>query len=296
MKHQLFTFALFIVTVLSCTASGNQSEPVISISDTLHIATFNVRIRTTSDIGIRSWQNRKPLVVSLIQRNLFDVFGVQELVDIEQENELTKALPSYAVFSKGRDNTAGTRGERLAIFYLKDRYRRIQEGFFFLSETPDKASKGWDASLNRICQWLQLQDKITGMIFFVFNTHFDHIGKESRAMSAQLVSEKIKEIAAHNPVFLLGDFNASPYETKVYNTLTQSLFDTRSVSKQVTEPSVGTFNGWNTQVESFAENVRIDYIFTSEKRVEEYQVINDKYAENAYPSDHFPVMIRYKAR
>ncbi len=296
MKQKLILLALLVAVGVGCTASGNRFEPVISLSDTLQIATFNVRIRTTSDKGVRSWQHRKPLVAALVQRNLFDVFGVQELIDHEQEKDLSAALPSYAVFSTGRDNTAGTTGERLALFYLKDRYRRLQDGFFFLSDTPDKASKGWDAALNRICQWVELQDKITGLRFFVFNTHFDHIGKEARAQSARLVAARVKAIAGDRPVFLLGDFNAAPSEKKVYNELTQALHDARTIATRIVEPSVGTFNGWNTQVDSFSEDVRIDYIFTSENKVEEYTVITGKSTGNAYPSDHFPVMIRYKAR
>lgn len=282
---------------MGCTAGGYTFDPVVSVSDTITIATFNVRIRTGSDKGERSWLERKPHVAALIHRYRFDIFGVQELIDSEQEKELSTMLSSYTVFSKGRDNTEGTTGERLAIYYLKDRYARLQEGYFFLSPTPSVASKGWDAALNRMCQWVELLDQRTNLRFFVFNTHFDHVGKEARAQSALLITQKIKTIAGTSPVVLLGDFNASPLETRVYSELTSYLQDSRSVARRNQESSTGTFNGWNSETDEFSDNVRIDYIFTSLKnKVLEYNVINDKYQAGAYPSDHFPVLIRLLAR
>lgn len=297
MYRKLIIVPFLLAIVVGCTATGFSFDPVVSRSDTLTIATFNVRIRTDSDKGVRSWQQRRNHVAALIHRNSFDVVGVQELIDEDQEKELTTRMASYSVYSKGRDNTEGTKGERLAIYYLKDRYKCLQEGYFFLSETPDIASKGWDAALNRICQWVELQDKVTDKRFFVFNTHFDHVGKVARANSAHLITEKIKLIAGDKKVLLLGDFNASPADTSVYTVLSSALFDSRRVAISKTEPSIGTFNGWNTGVSNFAENVRIDYVFTSfDDSIIEYRVINDTYSEGAYPSDHFPVMIRLKAR
>jgi len=282
----------FLTLLFSCKAEINPESIFYSTSDTLRVATFNVRIRTTSDKGAKSWANRKTQVAQIINSYQFDVFGAQELVDKAQEQELSRLLPSFASVSYGRDNQSGSSGERLAIYFNQHRFTLKQDGFFFLSETPDQVSKGWDAALNRICQWVLLHDKITKRDFYFFNTHFDHIGRQARAGSAALIINKIAKIAANVPVICVGDFNASPNETAVYQTMTNTLSDTRNKAG-IVEGTPGTFNGWNLTSATFNDNVRIDYVFTSVGiGVYEYRVINDQFTTDTYPSDHFPVFTR----
>jgi len=287
-------FLLAILFDISLYLTGTERDSFVQTSDSLIIATFNVRIRTSSDVGVRSWEMRRLPVANLIEKWEFDIFGVQELIDQQQENDLSALLTDFEVYSKGRDNTSGTEGERIAIYYRKDRFLALEMGYFFLSETPEVASKGWDAALNRMCNWVLLKDQKSGFVFYVFNTHFDHVGIAARAGSAQLVVSKMRQIAGNQPVFCLGDFNAGPSEVKVYETLTNYLNDSRSIANTIVEESAGTFNGWNIAAFSFPGNVRIDYIFTSLKNIMEYKVITDRYLPDAYPSDHFPVMIKVR--
>lgn len=288
MNLKLLLFAL----LLPCCLSAFENLPGSSQNDTLNVATYNVRIRTSGDTHERSWDNRKPHIAGLIRNHQFDIIGVQELIDNQQEQELSSLLTGYAVFSTGRDNTQATEGERIAIYYLKHRFTVIDQGYFFLSETPDKASKGWDAALNRMCNWLYLKDNISGKKVYIFNTHFDHIGKEAREGSAKLLIEKIHQIAGDAPVICMGDFNANPSEIRVYQTMTSKLYDSRTVAQSASEKSIGTFNGWKHQTPSLEENLRIDYIFTNFKKIACYGVINDFYQPGAYPSDHFPVFVK----
>jgi endonuclease/exonuclease/phosphatase family metal-dependent hydrolase len=171
----------------------------------------------------------------------------------------------------------------------------IDQGFFFLSETPDIASKGWDANLNRICMWGKFKDKKNKKTFFVFNTHFDHIGVIARENSAALVTEKIKLLAGKYPVFCLGDFNASSAETKFYEHMTTFLKDSKTESIQISG-STGTFNGWDNITTNFPSEVLIDYIFVRKVKVKKYQVITDTTVKKTYPSDHLPVVITCKIK
>ena len=67
------------------------------------------------------------------------------------------------------ENIGKEAGEHSAIFYRKDRFTLIKNGDFWLSETPDQPSKGWDATCcNRICSWVQLTDNATGKNFYFF--------------------------------------------------------------------------------------------------------------------------------
>lgn len=286
-KKLIIVITLFM-GIFSVGMVGAQTKPR---AKNLNAATFNIRIETTYDTGARSWENRKSQVVQLINNHKFDVFGVQEIVNYDQENDLKKLLTAYSFVSKGRDNNEGTAGERLAIFYNKQRFAILDSGFFFLSETPDKMSKGWDAALNRICMWIKLKDKVTRKSFYFFNTHFDHVGTMARAQSAKLIVAKINEIAGRSTVFCVGDFNASPAETNILTTISTALSDSRLLSKATPTGTLGTFNGWEINAPDFGEKVRIDYIFSRKIKVLSYAVLNDKFVPETFPSDHFPVVI-----
>jgi len=284
-----FFLGIFVLLLFGCQSGINANSFFSSTSDTLRIATFNVRIRTNADKNERAWVRRKDHVAELINSYRMDIVGAQELIDISQHKDLQKRLPNHASFTKGRDDTEGNTGERLSIFFHRERFHMLDSGFFFLSETPEIASRGWDAALNRICQWVYLHDNITKRRFYVFNTHFDHQGIRARARSSELVVSKIRDIAGDNAVFIIGDINASPFERDVYDVFRASFRDAKKISPVVTGPA-GTFNGWRVWDTNFGENLRIDYIFVSKGiAVAEYHVINKQFVPETFPSDHFPV-------
>ena len=289
MTHlRLLFFSLFL------SLSWLVFDGVAQASDTLRVATFNVRVDT--DTGNRAWENRKQHVADIIE-NLyqFDIFGVQELSHTTQLNELMAYLSdTYNVFSKGIGNTAGTSGTRNAIIYRKDRLTLLQSGGFFLSATPDVASIGWDAKLNRGCVWAKMLDNATNKQFYFFSAHFDHVGDEARRQSAKLIIAKIAEIMGTEdlPVFFVGDLNTQPDKIPISNILNGGLLDSRTLplAKNVFG-TIGTTNGWNKPLSELKN--RIDFIFVNEKAdVHAYYTINKKYYTDAYPSDHFPVMIK----
>jgi endonuclease/exonuclease/phosphatase family metal-dependent hydrolase len=286
----IFISLIFLLIAPSC--KGEVFPVKASVSDTLRIATYNIRIKIAADTDEKSWSARKAHVAGLIHAQSWDVFGMQEIINHVQENDLREMLPGYEIFSKGRDDDEGKTGERLAIFFHKQRFEMMESGFFFLSETPEIASKGWDAALNRICLWVKLKDKILNREFYFYNAHFDHMGIEARAQSASLIMSKIQKINAEIPVFFVGDLNASPYETTVYQKITPFLYDSKKSAEIVMPGSEGTFNNWGTGT-SYPENLRIDYVFTRGITVLSYQVIQKRFTENGvYPSDHFPVEIK----
>lgn len=171
------------------------------------------------------------------------------------------------------------------------KFRVIKQSTFWLSETPDKKSKGWDAALERICTYALFEEIATGKKLYVFNTHLDHVGEAARTNSTKLILEKIAAINTDKlPVILTGDFNAEP-SSEAYKTLTQTLNDSRTASKDKPIGPSGTFNGFK-----FNEPVTklIDYIFVSKDiTVLKYAVLNDSH-EGRYPSDHLPVLALLK--
>lgn len=256
-----------------------------SYSQSLNIATYNLRYNTAND-GINAWPNRKEEVKKLIRFHEFDIFGIQEGL-IGQIKDLTE-MPEYSYIGVGRDDGKEA-GEHSAIIFRSDRFKLLQKGDFWLSETPDKPGKGWDATCcNRICSWGKFKDLKTKKDFFFFSVHFDHQGVEARRQSGFLMAKKIKEIAQNTAAICVGDFNSTP-ETEQIKTLQAALNDTYLVSKMPPYGPEGTFNGFKHDAE--LKN-RIDYIFVSKNiEVLKYGVLTDSY-QNKYPSDHQPVVAK----
>lgn len=275
---------LFLLLLLS-TYCYAQSTKVI---------TYNIRYANNHD-GDDSWDNRKAKVVDILKTNNPDIIGLQEVLK-KQLTYLDKNLDQYNYVGVGRDD-GKTKGEYSPIFYKKDKYTLVDKGWFWISETPNKPSKGWDAACKRICTWILLNDINTKTPILVFNTHLDHKGEEARDKGAKLIIDSLKAKAgAIANVFFMGDFNATPgsapYATLCNNTVltNAALTDSYTIAGSKTG-TVGTTNSFNTTLTDDKIKTRIDYVFCNPayKKIT-YTVIGDK-VNNHWPSDHMPVMV-----
>lgn len=251
----------------------------------LKVMTYNIRYGNETD-GENAWSKRKDELVSLLDYYHPDVFGTQEGLNYQLEY-IKEHLPGYTYIGVGRDN-GNTEGEYSAVFYDSNRLAVESSGTFWLSSTPDKPSKGWDAALNRICTYAVFKDKKTKKKFMVLNAHFDHVGVVARVEAAKLMLVKSKELNPKNyPIFVTGDFNLTP-ETEPIKVFSEQLNDSYTHTQTKPYGPEGTFNGY--RFNEVPKN-RIDYIFTSASTtVLNYRVIAD-FNEFRYPSDHLPVMI-----
>ena len=271
-----------VLTLLVCIciqfAFAQKNTPVV-------IATYNIRYNNPGD-SLNAWSHRKENVKALIRFHEFDIFGTQEGL-IDQMNGISE-MEAYARTGHGRDDGKEA-GEHSAIFYKKDRFKLIESGDFWLSETPEKPGKGWDAKCcNRICSWGKFQDIQTKKIFYFFSVHFDHQGIVARKESGKLMVKKIQEIAKNAPVICVGDFNSTP-ETEQIQAMQTILNDSYKVTQDPPYGPVGTFNAFKFDAPM---KHRIDYIFVSKGiKVLKYGVLTDA-KDQRYPSDHQPVMIK----
>jgi len=251
----------------------------------VELITYNIRMNTPAD-GEHAWPHRKENVFALFRFHGADIFCVQEALP-GQMDDLASAYPGFAYEGVGRDD--GSReGEFSAIFYRLDRFRKIDGGTFWLSETPGKCSFGWDAACRRICTWVKLQETETTRILHVFNTHFDHVGSEARKNSAALILQKIASITGgEGHVVLCGDLNLPPDSAPI-TLIKKSLHDAFQVSKTPPYGSVATFHGFTYDD---APGERIDYVFVSDKiRVTRYGALTYS-RDRTFFSDHLPVLV-----
>ncbi|WP_240485934.1 endonuclease/exonuclease/phosphatase family protein [Anditalea andensis] len=254
------------------------------MAQTLNIATYNIRFDSPNDEG-NMWTDRSPHLINQIKFHQMDIIGTQEGLHHQLE-EINDKL-GFPYIGIGRDN-GDEKGEFSAIFYNPDKFTVVEENTFWLSETPEVPSKGWDAQLNRVCTYGKFSHEEMGT-FYVFNVHYDHMGQKAREESSKLLLQKIKEINAENlPLILMGDFNITD-ENPAYQTIASSaLQDSRDKSETTPIGPNGTFNAFKWEM--LPEN-RIDHLFVSDDfKVHRYGILTDNYGKK-YPSDHFPVLI-----
>lgn len=279
----LFLFVLAFALTGATNAGTVQKKQQKGNDQPLVIATYNIRYNNPND-GENAWPKRKEQVKALIRYHEFDIFGTQEGLN-GQLNDLLE-LEEYDMTGVGRDD-GKTSGEFSAIFYRKERFSLLDHGDFWLSETPEKPSYGWEAKIRRICSWGKFRDKSTGREFFVFNAHFDHQAVEARRQSGILMVSKIKEIAGNQTVIFTGDLNSTP-ETEQIKLISTLLNDSYHVSVRPPYGPTGTFNSFNYMAPM---DKRIDYVFVSDNiKVKKYAVLTDSYQQK-FPSDHQPVVI-----
>lgn len=256
-------------------------------AQSLTVVSYNIRLDVASD-SLNRWDNRKDFLISQLNFHEPEVFGIQEGL-LHQLEEIKKGMPGYSYLGKGREDGLKN-GEFSAIFYNTDKLELLEENTFWLSETPELPSKGWDAAIKRVCTYGLFKDKNSSQNFWVFNTHFDHIGEEARKESVFLIMERILELNKQDlPVILTGDLNLEPDHPSIL-LLSSAMQDSHLLAGDKAFGPQGTFNGFK-----FSEPItrRIDYIFISKTgfKLLKYAILSDS-KDLRYPSDHFPVLAK----
>ena len=269
-------FLFFGALLVSC-GTGHKSE--------LRVMTFNIRLSPREDFdGDNCWNNRREAVVRMIGEAKPDLFGIQEGY-IVQVNYMDDNLPEYGRYGVCRDDGL-ERGEANAIFWRKDRFDMKQCDTYWLSETPDTVSLGWDGACRRIVTWAQLYDKKRKCDVWFFNTHFDHVGKVAREEAGKLIVERMKAMVPEgDPIFLTGDFNAN-WDNPILDPIRAMLQECRETAP-VTDDG-NTYNGWGQKNVPAGEDI-IDHIFYRGAKAVKYERLDSDYGV-PFISDHWPVL------
>ena len=276
MKKLFYTLAIAAFALMSIACNRTSEIKVMS---------YNIRLSsgTIKADSIYHWEHRKQASLNLMHEENPTVFGLQEACP-DQMDYMVENLPEYGYIGVGRDD-GKRKGEFMSIFYKKEEVEFIDGGTFWLSETPDEVSKGWDAQCFRTCTWALLKKKDTGKKFVYMNTHLDHMGKVAREESIKLIVERAEKLTGGKlPVFITADFN-SPTSNAIFKPMQEAMLDAR-VEAPVTDDR-GTLNCWGTT----PPGVVIDHVFYRGAEAQKFEVLRDKDYGAPYVSDHYPVML-----
>ena len=265
-----------IAILLVCTLLGAGCS-----DNSLTLMSFNIRYNGAwEDDGENAWQYRRDAVANMILKELPDAVGMQEVLP-DQMAFLDSALSRhYCRIGVGRDD-GDTVGESMCIYYKYNRLKLIGWHTYWLSETPDSVSYGWDAACRRTVTVGTFEDAHTGKSFTYLNTHLDHVGKEARKNSVMQLCALADE--CDGPVVIGGDMN-SGIDDSIFLPLTyRRLLPARDVAP-VTDTAY-TFTGYGKY-----EPTRIDHFFVRGWDVQSFRTLNGDYGV-PYISDHYPVEV-----
>lgn len=266
------------------TSEENPPAQVVDFEEkaegSIRVITFNIRC---TNLGMILRSSRNDEVIETIKKGMPDSFGVQEATPTWMRYLKRELGDLYDYVGVGRANGKNM-GEFSAIFYLKDIYEVYDSDTFWLSETPEEPSVGWDASMNRICTWAVLENKETGAMYMHINSHFDHKGTEARKNSVKLILEKT-QMYNTLPVVFTADMNIREGD-EAYKLMAESkiLWDTKKIA-----PDTMDYLTFHDTVPSENEGRILDYVFINKNfGVTTYKVVTAG-IDGRFVSDHYPV-------
>ncbi len=252
----------------------------IKEENTMRIMSFNIRC---ANVGKDSWEDRIGIVSQTMLESEADSIGVQEATPEWMATLKETVGEKYAYVGVGRDD-GDNEGEYSAVFYLKDKYEVVESDTFWLSETPDTPSFGWDAACRRVCTWVHLKNKETGKQYVHMNTHFDHVGISARKNSVEMIINKAKTFT-DIPVVFTADMNVVQGSTN-YNQFVDSgyFYDTKFMAPD----SMDYCTYHDTKPEMHKDDV-IDYVMINDGfKALTYRVVNEG-IDGRFVSDHYPI-------
>ena len=265
----------------------SQPKPQPKEYTDISVISFNIRVDNAAD-GTNVWRNRRDAVVTMIERERPMLLGLQE-AQPHQITYLSEHCPDYAWYGLGRDTgkvppatDSYAAEETMAIFWRTAELELLDKGTFWLSETPDQVSKGWDASYRRTCTWAGFRHKKSGQTCYFFNTHLDNDGKVAREESIKLLVSRMKTINSKRRVsFLTADFNSNVTDA-CFAPLHVYMRDARA--NAAVSADYPSWNGYG------ASTGRLDHVFFSGDNctAREFRTLRGDYGV-PYISDHYPV-------
>lgn len=254
----------------------------------IKIMSFNIRTSGMDKETPNHWDNRKAACIELIRDHMPDIMGVQEATYTDQWEWLKNQLKGAGYDGYGVNRQTGKEsgaGEVPGILYNTSVIKKIEVGTFWLSETPNVPSMGWDANYYRTATWGLFEHIQTGKQFLYINTHLDHESETAQVEGMKLIANKFQEYKSDvDAFFLTGDLNVDSSH-KAIEAIKGFMRNTRTYANR--SDNYGTTNGFKSDT----QKSKIDHIYYNKelKNPIEYYTIRDTYNGVKFVSDHYPI-------
>lgn len=270
----------------------------------IRVATLNIRYATKNPVsGEEPWSVRGPKLcaqLNFITSGHDSAFVcLQEVLHSQLTDIQARMGPSWSYIGRGRED-GNEAGEYSPIFFRADRWECERSKTYWLSETPDVPSKGWDAALERIVTVGTFRHRTTGADVVLMSTHFDHRGEVAREESARLLLKLIDSWTdqctggTRPPLFLGGDLNSTP-TGRAYQILSSPSSGLRDLFGLV--PEDAKYGNPDITYTSFGDPNerpgRIDFLFVRAPQGTKYLtfgILSNRFDDGIHLSDHRPVV------
>lgn len=299
-KGKISTLVCVLLCVVVAVTSMAMPKPAKTITDyagddsDVRVVSFNVASAFGTKLEDTDSMQRCKRFSDEMRMSMPDLIGTQEINSLWVA-ELEKTLPEYQIYAVARGGDSSEENSEMnAVMWNTLEYTIVDEGTFWLSQTPDVESKYTyidengeekSAGCNRICSYVVLDEIKTGRRLLFMNTHLDNSSEQARIFGVGVILEKMSELRSgygNIPVILTGDFNEVEQDEAV-KTVSTLLNNTTDPSKKK-----ATYQSWGYRINS---DEPIDYIFTTGNG-KNYTVIDN--LSNGYISDHFGIMTDIK--
>lgn len=251
------------------------------------VMTFNVRCEWPGDEA-NAWAVRSGSCIQTVEKYSPDILCLQE-GQAAHWHDFSTGLAAY----RGERGAEYNNNEPFAytsILWRKERFKLVQAGHFWLSETPEEHSGSWGTACLRSASWVRLQDEAGELV--ALNTHLDHVSEEARQKGAKLIAARMADQGV--PVIVAGDFNCEPASPAYKELLAAGYRD--SFSEAGKKDGNAEFSWHNLQGTRQPHASRIDWVLLQpaggEMKAIACDIIRDSYG-GRYPSDHFPVVAEF---
>lgn len=298
--NKLFALTLIIAGFMPAMAE----EPGVH-----RFATFNVRYVNASngDTGDKLWANRRKAVTDIVKDYDFDIVGFQEVTGNNKDPQTGKSqlqdmkdmLPNYATYDVERE---GKKYSYNSIFYKKDKYTVVEQGFWYVNDHPSTPGLSWqyfgDANtIARTLAWIRFRDNESQKEFYFACTHMNYGAASSGVYGAELNTRMLREIVGQMPVVLVGDFNMHRTQEDAYRHYRGQFYDAALTTTTTCIPKGNishTGSNWYPADNANCKGSEFDYHFYDHITAISRHIITEDYNRSVTPSDHFPVLVRYK--
>lgn len=223
---------------------------------------------------------REPLIQKFFAEQLPDSFGVQECEPFWEER-LSAVIEGY---TRAQDITM----TKNYIYYRTEKYDLIDNGVFWLSETPDEISQGFGSRFYISCCYAVLENKETGARYVHVNTHIDVSSSTIRMAEIRVLVPRIEAMFGNSgyPIILTGDFNTYEENAVIQYLYNNGYKNSRDISEDAS--MMPTFNNY-VYYDPVQYRGPIDFIFVKgELKVRKTDVVDC--VDGKHMSDHNAVV------
>ena len=300
----------FLKKIFALTLTIAGIAPAMAEEPGVHrFATYNIRYvnANNGDTGDKLWANRRTAVTNIVKDYDFDIVGFQEVTGNNKDSQTGKSqlqdlidmLPDYGNYAVERE---GKNYSYNAIFYKKSKYTVVDKGMWYINEHPSTPGLSWkyfgDANtIARTLEWILFRDNASQTEFYFACTHMNYSLASSGVYGAELNARMLRELVGETPVVLVGDFNMHRSHEDTYRNYKSQFYDAALHTTTTCNPKgniTHTGSNWYPATNANCSGSEFDYQFYDNIVPLSREIITEDYNRALAPSDHFPVLVRYK--